>query len=298
MRRHFLCFLLLVLFGCQGGGVLDLSELEGKARGGDTASFRELVRLLSVEGNDVNEKVYQIILALGKDSVPWLLEQVDTKDRVQRERVVAALGTLKAKEGVAAIAKVLSNPSLGRRYVAAWSLGEIGDPSGISPLLNALDDDDAEVRKYATRSLIKMNTAAVLPLIEYLGRSTARGEGGAIRALGDIGDQRALDPLLKRVDGPNRLDIFLALGKLKDPRAQETLISGLEDEDWKVRMNAAMALGPLGGKEAASPLRKTLEDDVHVVREWSARSLEMITGEHITYRNEKGEYVPPYNIYH
>ena len=47
-----------------------------------------------------------------------------------------------------------------------------------------------------------------------------------------------------------------------------------------------------------APLRKTLEDDVHVVREWSARSLEVITGQHLKYRNEKGEYVTPYTIYH
>jgi hypothetical protein len=54
----------------------------------------------------------------------------------------------------------------------------------------------------------------------------------------------------------------------------------------------------LGGPEAATALGKILEDEVQVVREWAARSLEMITGRHVEYRDEKGEYVLPYSIYH
>jgi len=288
----------LLLVACQPQGSLDLGALEGRARAGEAGAFRELVSLLAVERNDVNAKVYEIVLSIGQESIPYLLEKVSSNDRVQRERVIAALGTLKARDAVEPISSVLADTRLGRRYVAAWALGEIGDTTGVPSLIESLDDDDAEVRKYATRSLIKLNEAALLPLISSLDSATERAAGGMIRAMGDIGDKRALDVLLKRVDGTNRLDVFLALGKLKDSRAEAALINGLADSDWKVRMNAAMALGPLGGEAAVSPLRKTLEDEVHVVREWSARSLEMITGEHITYRNEKGEYVAPYNIYH
>jgi HEAT repeat protein len=103
---------------------------------------------------------------------------------------------------------------------------------------------------------------------------------------------------LARVDGPARGEVFLALGKLKDPRAEAALVRGLGDGDWRVRMNAAMALGPLGGTTAVAPLEKSLEDPELVVREWSARSLEMITGRHVKYRNARGEYVLPYSIYH
>ena len=63
-------------------------------------------------------------------------------------------------------------------------------------------------------------------------------------------------------------------------------------------MNAAMALGPLGGPAAATALQKTLEDEVHVVREWSARSMEKITGKPVLYRNSHDEYVRPYLVYH
>lgn len=290
--------LLFLLTACQQGGPIDLEALEGKARGGDPTAFRELVSLLSNAENDVNSRVYAMLLDLGSVAVPHLLEGLPGADRERREHVIAALGTLKAREGVEPIARLLGDRTLGRRYVAAWALGEIGDERGVAPLVAALDDEDDEVRKYATRSLIKLNRAAVMPLVAYLEKAPPRGEAGAVRALGDIGDRRALQPLLARVSGQSRADVFLALGKLRAPEAEATLIAGLADPDWQVRMNAAMALGPLGSKGAVATLEKTLEDEVHVVREWSARSLEMITGRHITYRNDRGEYVAPYNLYH
>ena len=70
---------------------------------------------------------------------------------------------------------------------------------------------------------------------------------------------RALEALLKQADGPQRAEAFLALGKLRDPRAEQALIKGLLDPDWQVRMNAAMALGPLGGQAAIAPLGALLE---------------------------------------
>lgn len=299
MRRVSFFLLLLALCACQQSNEpVDLQALAGKARGGDNAALSKLVELLAVDANNVNDQVYSIVTELGAGAVPALLKKVNSADKSQREHVIAALGSLRAQEAIAPISQILGDKSLGRRYVAAWALGEIGEPAGIPALLQALNDDDSEVRKYATRALIKLNQSAVQPLITYLATAPPQGGAGAIRALGDIADPRALTPLLAQVEGVNREEVFLALGKLKDPRAEGALLKGLVDPDWQVRMKAAMALGPVGSAAAVAPLQRTLEDDVHVVREWSARSLEVITGQHLKYRNEKGEYVTPYSIYH
>lgn len=299
MRRVSFLLLLLVLSACQQSNEpVDLQALAGKARGGDSAALSKLVELLAVDANGVNDQVYSIVTELGAGAVPALLKKVNSPDKSQREHVIAALGSLRAQEAIDPISQILGDKSLGRRYVAAWALGEIGEPGGIPALLQALNDDDSEVRKYATRALIKLNQSAVQPLIAYLATAPQQGGAGAIRALGDIADPRALTPLLAQVEGVNREEVFLALGKLKDPRAEGALLKGLADPDWQVRMKAAMALGPVGSAAAVAPLQRTLEDDVHVVREWSARSLEVITGQHLKYRNEKGEYVTPYSIYH
>ncbi len=298
VRRLPIILLLLLLCACRQETPLDLEAVKGRAQAGDADACKQLISLLATAENDINSRVYPAVLEAGERIVPYLLENIETTDRIRREHVIAALGTLKVRAAIPAIGRVLGNPGLERRYVAAWALGEIGDPAGVPPLVQALSDANGEVRRYAVKALIRLNRLAVPLLLDFLPSASPIGESGAVRALGDIGDLRALEPLLARVKGPARQDIFLALGKLKDPRAEAALITGLADADWQIRMNAAMALGPLAGPRAQTALEKTLEDEVMVVREWSARSLDMSSGRRFLYRNEKGKYVAPYSVYH
>jgi len=298
--RRILCTALmaLLLAACQQGGAVDLKTLTEKGLAGDVQSCRELVELLGVTENRLGEKVYPVVIEIGQPVVAPLLAAIDTPNPEQRERVIAALGTLRVESAVEPIARILADSTLKRRYIAAWALGEIGTETGIAPLIKGLGDAELLVRRYATLSLIKFNRAAVEPLIASLAGADPQATAGAIRALGDIGDKRALEPLLEQVDGPNRADVYLALGKLRDPSAESALITGLEDADWQVRMNAAMALGTVGRDRAVKALRRSLDDDVMVVREWSARSLSVISGATVRYRDADGQLVEPYSVYH
>lgn len=296
--RIAILLLLFLLTACQQQGTVDLEGLKTRAQAGDESACRTLVSLLGEEGRESHSRIYPFVLELGERAVPYLLEAVGTADPVRREQVIAALGTLKVSRAAEPIAQVLSDRSLQRRYVAAWALGEIGSPQGIPALIAALEDDDAEVARRAVRALIRLNLQALPPLLAYLPEASPRGAAAAVRALGDIGDPSALEPLLLQVEGPNRSEVFQALGKLKDQRAEQVLIAGLSDPQWRNRMQAAMALGSSGTAAAAAPLRQALEDEVTVVREWAARSLEVVTGQHVTYRNDLGEQVLPYSIYH
>ena len=298
IRIVFFILLCLLFAGCSDRAPVDLASLQQQAAAGDSKASRKLVELLGMEENDVGAKVYPMVIETGQPMVGPLLENVKTADREQRERVIAALGTLRVIEAVQPISEVLADKSLKRRYIAAWALGEIGNNNGIDPLLKALGDTDISVRQYATRSLIKFNRRAVEPLIAFLDSAEPLAAAGAIRALGDIGDKRALDALLLQVEGQNRKDAFLALGKLRDPRAESALLLGLDDTDWQVRMNAAMALGTVGSENAAAKLNQTLDDQVMVVREWSARSLSVISGKTVLYRDADGKMVEPYSVYH
>jgi HEAT repeat protein len=300
VKRSLVVLLLLLLVACQQTREpIVLDDLAAAARSGEHQALVQLVELLGEQGGRTNDRVYALLLELGDAAVPALLPRIEAKDRITREYVIAALGNLKATQAIPAIAAILADQKLGRRYIAAWSLGEIGGESTIAPLIGALSDSDAEVRKYATRSLIKQNRKAVEPLIEFLRQpQNPLAQACAVRALGDIADPRAFDVLLQQMTGPSRGEVVTALGKLKDPRMVQTLVSVLRDSDWRVRMNAATALGPIGGELQAPQLEVLLEDEVNVVREWAARSLEMMTGRRYTYRNEVGEEVQPYNIYH
>jgi HEAT repeat protein len=299
MVRVLLCFFLL-LAGCrQAAQPVAFDELAATARAGNAQALEQLVAMLGEGGERTNDRVYALLLEIGEVAVPALLPAVSSADRIQREYAIAALGNFKAKAAVTPVSAVLENQQLGRRYVAAWALGEIGGSAAVPPLIKALGDPDEEVRKFATRSLIRLNRQSLHPLLDFLRQPRSLVEAAAaVRALGDIADPIALDVLLPLLSSSIKAEVVTALGKLKDPRSVDALVGVLHDPDWQVRMNAATALGPIGSDQQAQALETLLEDEVNVVREWAARSLEMMTGRRYTYRNEAGEYVQPYNIYH
>jgi HEAT repeat protein len=87
-------------------------------------------------------------------------------------------------------------------------------------------------------------------------------------ALGEIGDNRAVEPLIKALENDSdsgvRLEVALVLGIIDDPRAVEPLIRALEnDSDSYVRILAVGALGNIGDKRAVEPLIRALENDLY-----------------------------------
>jgi HEAT repeat protein len=101
----------------------------------------------------------------------------------------------------------------------------------------------------------------------------------AAEALGDIGDERAVEPLLIALKndetGGVRWKAAEALSKLGTP-AVAGLIGALQHDDDDVRWKAAIALGEIGDPKAISPLINLLCDDDRYVRSRAAYALSMI----------------------
>ena len=90
------------------------------------------------------------------------------------------------------------SPSVSISYVreaAAIGLGEIGDASAVPALIAALEDDNPNVIKAATRALVKVGTPALPGLIAALKHRRLRVRRLAAAALGEIGDQSGVPPL-------------------------------------------------------------------------------------------------------
>ncbi len=69
-------------------------------------------------------------------------------------------------------------------------------------------------------------------------------------ALGEIGDARAVEPLIKALSDSNenvRENAADTLGEIGDARAAESLIRMRDDPDSDVRQNVKHALAKLGG---------------------------------------------------
>jgi len=101
----------------------------------------------------------------------------------------------------------------------------------------------------------------------------------AAKALGEIGDKRAVKPLvvaLKDKDKDMRSSAAKVLGQIGDARAVEPLIAGLKDKDSVVRNASARALGQIGDARAVVPLIAALKDTDSYMRNASARALGQI----------------------
>jgi HEAT repeat protein len=101
---------------------------------------------------------------------------------------------------------------------ASRALAEIRNPTAVAPLIRALKDRAADIRK----------TVAT--------------------ALGEIGDVRAVDPLIRVLqdkDSSVRAAAATALGKLGDSRAAKPLKEAQQDQDADVESAAIKAIKQL-----------------------------------------------------
>jgi len=136
-----------------------------------------------------------------------------------------------------------------------------------------------------------------------------RTRESAAKALGKIGDPRAIEPLIKALDDscsfargeaalalvkigkPGVMPLVKALnqwspaismasaeilGKIGDPRAIEPLIQRLSDWNPGLRWKAAIALGEINDAQAIQPLINTLSDWHPKVRQAAADSLKKL----------------------
>jgi len=114
------------------------------------------------------------------------------------------------------------------RANAARELGELGDPSAVFPLIEALRDEERLVEESAVEALGKIGSPAVFPLINVVfdeEKWEIRSE--ATDALVKIG-KPAVKPLIKNLKNCNRIHFGYAssiLGRIGDPEAVLPLIN-------------------------------------------------------------------------
>jgi hypothetical protein len=100
-------------------------------------------------------------------------------------------------------------------------------------------------------------------LIKVLGYQDDPGiRLGAVNALGNVNDYRAVQPLLlacKDKDEKVRVAAIEALGQMSDERAVSQLIHGLESDDQKVRVAVRTSLSRIG-EPAVGPLISALKN--------------------------------------
>lgn len=90
-----------------------------------------------------------------------------------------------------------------RRRNAVWLLGRVADSNAavVGTLVDALDDDDETVRRFAATSLVAMGDPTVEnALLDRLDSTVGAGRELLIFVLGKIGSERARERLLRLID--------------------------------------------------------------------------------------------------
>ena len=154
-------------------------------------------------------------------------------------------------------------------FAAAWFFISIYSEDPIVP-----SSDDApygDSRRNTEELLAESNSTLVnsriIDLMNYYSRDTRET---AANALGNLGDKRAVSPLIYILSSERcpyvRQAVATSLGQLGEKRAVDPLIKALGDDSWWVRQAVATSLGQLGDKRAVDPLIKALSDRYGGVR--------------------------------
>jgi HEAT repeat protein len=149
------------------------------------------------------------------------------------------------------------------RVRAARALGRLGGFEVVEPLVEALSDENSQVCITATDALIEIGEVATDALIISLKNEKVNVRCDATRALGELGNIKAVEPVIEMLKDEwvnVRIYAVTSLGKLGDTKAVPALIEVLQNdsENELVRAGAAAALGVLRDQRALLPLRELI----------------------------------------
>ncbi|MBI1930119.1 HEAT repeat domain-containing protein [Candidatus Poribacteria bacterium] len=312
---------------CFGGCGNEVKKNIQKLKSGDQTTRYEAVRALDDMGKKIRTE--RDFAAMQPAIVP-LIEALKDEDAVSHA-VPRALGEIAPPLGdilrdptvmqpaISPLIKALKdeNPLVRRGAIEALRLMKekvfgYGGPTpdamrpAVEPLREALNDENAQVHLEAFKTLKALEAIPDEMANEFLSTERklsiaalkdedAQTRGNAANALGEIGDESAIAPLITVLKDENatvRNQAAAALRSLayryrQEPAviqpAIEPLIDALKDEDWDVRILAAYALKHIGDEKGIALGIQTLERDLNNenvdYRHQTALALKYIGGE-------------------
>ncbi|XGI84209.1 HEAT repeat domain-containing protein [Halorutilales archaeon Cl-col2-1] len=170
----------------------------------------------SVGGEEVIDPLLDSLTddeVLVRESITIALIEILSKAPVEeshriREKIASRLEDLDTEMGVAPVVSALEESSQAPiRRNAAWLLGHIGNRRMIDPLIDALEDDDQQVRRLAATSLTEIGQPAVYHLTDALRHREPEVRKMAAFALGKIGAKKAVGDLNRMIREERNEDV-------------------------------------------------------------------------------------------
>jgi HEAT repeat protein len=236
--------------------------------------------------DDLNIRSSQII-AMGNSKdrgvIHTLIEILKNPKEVSLLRACAAmaLGKLSGNEVISPLIDAVEDEQMIVSRAAILALGEVGSQQSIPTLIGVLENQNKkELHALAIKVLSKIGGTKVKSnLLKALESENNGVKRNAAIALGDLGTKDVVPPLIKLMNDCDECLREIAassLSLIKDNRAVEALIGALSDQAETVRTMAASSLGYLGDNRAIKPLEKALNDKNILVRQMAASSLDKL----------------------
>lgn len=150
------------------------------------------------------------IAALGPQVIPHLERLMGESDPEHRWWALRAMAEIPDPRSIELSLAALDDPAASVRQCAALCLGRNPDATAIPQLITALSHSDLLFAALAADALVSIGYSAVLPLVDYVDQSPAEAAIGAVRALAQIGDQRAIPTLFRLLEADSAIKVYWA----------------------------------------------------------------------------------------
>ena len=217
-----------------------------------------LIGLLGDPNIDVQRKAVEALGRIGDNQAIDALMKILKRPELRWD-AIQALTNIRSEQVVELLIGLLDDPDIEVQRKAVDALKEIGDNRAIDALVKLINRPN--LRYKAIRALTNFNIQRVVDsLLVLLDDPDIEMQRKIVDTLGEIGNNQAIDPLVKRLNRPElRREAIQALTNFRAEQVVEPLIGLLDDPDIEVQCKAVDALGKIGGNQAIDALVKTLD---------------------------------------
>ena len=226
----------------------------------DARAVEPLVSLLKDSDRAVREAAIGALTALGEPSVMALGACLTDPELSVQESASAVLAVIADARVLTPLLMALKSSDWIVRMHAVKALGRIKDAGAVEPLIPLLQDKVKAVREETSAALAAIGDAAVPFLLKALTHSEWLVRLHAVEALGKTRSSSAVEPLLSALfndrDTAIREDAVRALGQIGDVKAVDFLFVAMKEPG--LRPLAVESLGQIGDRRAVPVLINVL----------------------------------------
>lgn len=156
-----------------------------------------IIRSLREEHSDVRYWSKSVLKAIGPSALDTLHDMLTSGDTDSKIYATFALGELADPRSITFLVRGLTDDNEWVRRYSASALSEIKHTDAVRHLMKCLETEDEDMCMWVGKALSNLGEVAIPELIGGLSSKNGRVERYCATALAELGDPRAMDPLVK-----------------------------------------------------------------------------------------------------